>query len=121
MDFIGATQNSVHEVGLLVPRSSIVSVGRTPGEHEPCVCPAPAGRRPLIIGVEYCLAGSSPLKLDFIKNLKIGVDGGWWVGDRKTQDNQRVDRWLLARSTYLWGRDKNFDSWKKGDMTLSFC
>ena len=89
MDFIWATQNSVHEVGLLVPRSSIVSVGRTPGEHEPCVCPAPAGRRPLIIGVEYCLAGSSPLKLDFIKNLKIGVDGGWWVGDRKTQDNQR--------------------------------
>jgi len=50
------------------------------------------------------------LNLDFIKNLKIGVDGGWWVGDRKTQDNQRVDRWLLARSTYLWGRDKNFDS-----------
>ena len=41
--------------------------------------------------------------------------------DRKTQDNQRVDRWLLARSTYLWGRDKNFDSWKKEDMTLSFC
>ena len=23
------------------------------------------------------------LNLDFIKNLKIGVDGGWWVGDRK--------------------------------------
>ena len=47
MDFIRATQNSVHEVGLLVPRSSIVSVGRTPGEHEPCVCPAPATRRSL--------------------------------------------------------------------------
>ena len=58
-----ATQNSVHEVGLLVPRSSIVSVGRTPGEHEPCVCPAPDGRRPLKIGVEYCLA---PLKIGWI-------------------------------------------------------
>ncbi len=52
-------------VGLLVPRFSKVSVGRTPNEHEPCVCPVHC-RRPKavdkLIGVEYCLAGSSPLE-----------------------------------------------------------
>ncbi len=77
-------------------------------------------------GVIYRVRGQPAIlrglmRLILHKNLKIGVDGGWWVGDRKTQDNQRMDRWLLARSTYLWGRDKNFDSWKREDMTLSFC
>ena len=62
------------------------------------------------------------LTLDFIKNLKIGVDGGWWVGDRKTQDNQREDRWLLhAANTYLWdetGTKQNFDGF--GDHVFKF-
>ncbi len=56
---------SVHEAGLLVPGPSIVSVGRTLGERKPCVCPAPAGRKPLIIGVEM---DRRLLNLDFIKN-----------------------------------------------------
>jgi hypothetical protein len=74
------------------------------------------------MGVEYCLAGSSPLQSWFHqKPFKIvGVDGGWWVGDRKTQDNQRVDRWLLARSTYhSLGTRRKFWQLEKGAVTLS--
>jgi hypothetical protein len=33
-----------------IPLSMIVSVGRTPDEHEPCVFPTTAGQRQLIIG-----------------------------------------------------------------------
>ncbi len=51
-----------------------------------------------------------------IDPAKIGVDSGW-VGDRKTQDKQRSDRWLL-------GRDTKRRIWAVGDGSLaseSFC
>jgi hypothetical protein len=58
-----ATHN--HEMGFLVPRSSIVSVGPRvnmnpafPGSRRP----NEESRRPLMIGREYCHAGSSPLE-----------------------------------------------------------
>jgi hypothetical protein len=59
----------------------------------------PGARRPKAVDDRLCWI----VDQDFIKNLSIGVDGGWWVGNRKTKDNQMVKRWLLARSTYLWG------------------
>jgi hypothetical protein len=76
----------------MVPRSSIVSVGRTPVEHEPCVCSAPAGRRPLKVGVEYCLAGSSPHLIIFqsiVEKLEIKVltvVGGWVTEKNRHQE-----------------------------------
>ena len=86
--------------------------GETPGEHEPCVCPAPAGRRPLKVGVEYCLAGSSPHLIIFQSILEklgnIGVDGGWWVGDRKQRQQEggkgAADTQLAPTS---WDETKN--------------
>ena len=53
----------------------------------------------MIIGVEYCLAGSSPLKLDFIKNLSkevLTVVGGWETEKHKTTRGWTGGCWHAA-------------------------
>ena len=59
------------------------------------------------------------LNLDFIKNLKIGVDGGWWVGDRKTQDNQRGWTGGCWHAAPTSGDETNILAVGRGATTLS--
>ncbi len=69
---------------------------------------------PLHLCVCVCV-GVFNVKMDNLpihpwKTWNIGVDGGWWVGDRKTQTTRGwTGGCSHAASTYLLGRDKKID------------
>ncbi len=81
-----ATQKSVHEVGLLVPRPSKVCVGRNAGwtwtlRLPVTIRPKAFERRRRVLPSWIVASLSNPS----LKNLKYRFDGGWWVGWPKTQ------------------------------------
>jgi hypothetical protein len=91
-----------HEVVLMVPRSSKVSVGGTPGEHEQTRRLTGARRRPKAVdNRRRVLPGwivASSFNLEFIKNIQNRLS---MVGGRRLKNTRQREGGQAAAGTQL--------------------